>query len=481
MSYVLFIVKLVILANTIIAIWTVFKNPRNITTTWAWLLTLIFLPIVGFFLYAFLGRGMDRKSRQVIQSATLSMRQKEDINLAIRASENRPDDEDDVFSQYLATTENIIFTENNQVDFFYNGQDKFDNLFQDLRQAKETIHVEYYAFFDDNIGRNFLSILEEKAQEGIKVRMIYDPWGSGGVHKQFFQKLLDNGGTVIPFITSKDFITKTRLNYHLHRKIVVIDGRISWTGGFNVGDQYMGLSTKFGFWRDTHGRIFGNGTKIIQETFIKDWNASVTNSDDYIQCDRGLFPDIPAHHFQRKIKIYTLSSGPDSDRHVIRNAFVQIILSAKKMIWIQTPYLVPDDTMYTAIGIALQKGVSVKIMIPHMPDHPFIFRATQYYANLLHQQGAEIYFYDKGFIHAKTIVLDDKISVFGSTNQDIRSYELNFEISSFIHDEAINQEFKRQYQQDINDSVLLTDSMISQQGHWLTFKQQFSRLISPIL
>lgn len=481
MSYVLLIVKIIIIVNSIIAIWTVFKYPRNITTTWAWLLTLVFLPVFGFFLYSFLGRGIDKNSKQLIQSATLSDSQKNDINFAIKTSENRLESSNDVFSHYLTTTENIIFTENNKVNFFYNGKDKFNNLFKDLRLARDTIHVEYYSFFDDNIGRQFLAILELKAKEGVKVRLLYDPWGSGGLRKKFFNKLVNNGGKVLPFITSKNFITKRRLNYHLHRKIVVIDGTVSWTGGFNVGDQYMGLSKKFGFWRDTHGRIFGYGTHIIQETFIKDWNASITQEDDYIECNSLLFPEISSGNFEKKVKIYTLSSGPDSNRHTIRNAFVQIIMSAKKLIWIQSPYLVPDDTIYTALVIALQKGVSVKIMIPNMPDHPFIFRATQYYANLLHQEGAEIYFYNKGFIHAKTIVIDDNISVFGSTNQDVRSYELNFEISSFIDDDQINQEFKRQYQLDENDSILLTDAMIKSQSHWLTFKQHFSRLISPIL
>jgi len=481
MSYVLLIVKIIIIINSIIAIWTVFKHPRNITTTWAWLLTLVFLPVFGFFLYAFLGRGIDKKSKQLIQSATLSDSQKNDINFAIKTSENRLESSNDVFSHYLTTTENVIFTENNKVNFFYNGKDKFNNLFKDLRLARDTIHVEYYSFFDDNIGRQFLAILELKAKEGVKVRLLYDPWGSGGLRKKFFNKLVNNGGKVLPFITSKNFITKRRLNYHLHRKIVVIDGIVSWTGGFNVGDQYMGLSKKFGFWRDTHGRIFGYGTHIIQETFIKDWNASITQEDDYIECNSLLFPEISSGNFEKKVKIYTLSSGPDSNRHTIRNAFVQIIMSAKKLIWIQSPYLVPDDTIYTALVIALQKGVSVKIMIPNMPDHPFIFRATQYYANLLHQEGAEIYFYNQGFIHAKTIVIDDNISVFGSTNQDVRSYELNFEISSFIDDDQINQEFKRQYQLDENDSILLTDAMIKSQSHWLTFKQHVSRLISPIL
>ncbi|KGF75943.1 cardiolipin synthase [Lactococcus lactis] len=481
MNYVLLIIKIIILINSIIALWTVFKKQRTISTTWAWLLTLIIFPICGFLLYSFLGRGIDNKSKKIIKQATIPDNQKNYINSSIKAYEKRLESRDGVFSQYLMTTENVIFTQNNKISFYYNGKDKFDRLFKDLYNAKETIHVEYYSFFNDNIGRKFVSILEMKAKEGVKIRLIYDPWGSGGNHKEFFKKLISNGGIVIPFITSKNFITKRRLNYHLHRKIVVIDGMISWTGGFNVGDQYMGHSKKFGFWRDTHGRIFGYGTHIIQETFIKDWNASISNKEYFIKYSKLLFPEISSAYFDNKIKIYTLSSGPDSNRYTIRNAFLQVFMSAKKLIWIQTPYLVPDDAIYTAISVALQKGVSVKIMIPNMPDHPFIFRATQYYANLLHKEGAEIYLYDKGFIHAKTIVIDDRISIFGSTNQDVRSYELNFEISSFIDDENINQEFKNQYKLDIDNSKLLTDAMINEQNIWLKFKQHFSRLISPIL
>ncbi len=172
---------------------------------------------------------------------------------------------------------------------------------------------------------------------------------------------------------------------------------------------------------------------------------------------------------------------PESIEQVIEGGFIKTIVAAKERVWIQTPYLVPDDSMTSALQVALRSGVDVRIMIPCMPDHPFIYRATQYYANLFQKLGAKIYIYEGGFIHAKTLLADDAIASFGTTNQDIRSYELNFEVSAFAYDEKVNKELATIFEEDMKHSTLLTQEMIKQQSYWLKFKQNFSRLLSPIL
>ncbi len=480
------IIWLIFIVNALSAIVTVFRKPRNITTIWAWLLTLIFLPVLGFLIYAFCGRGIDGETMYRFEQD--DEKRVKEINEIIQ-KDNRHVDYNAPDQLYPAANALVKFFKNldesplsirNEVAFFLNGTDKFERLFVDLRAAKSTIHVEYYAFFDDKIGNRFMRILEEKAAEGVEVRMIYDPWGAPKTDKKFFETLIKNGGKVTAFITSRNILAKTRLNYHLHRKIVVVDGQIGWTGGFNVGDQYLGESKRFGNWRDTHGRIEGTASFTLQEIFIRDWNASVKDKSQRMIYLPEYFV-LPEKAITKGVGMQIVADGPDTGTQVIKDGFVRLIMSAEKSVWIQTPYLVPDETMISAILIAVRSGIDVRIMIPNMPDHPFIYRATQYYANYLHQRGVKIYHYADGFIHSKTMVVDDELATFGSTNQDIRSYELNFEVSSFIYDPEIAQLFKKIFEDDMQDCILLTDQIIADQSRWLTFKQQFSRLLSPVL
>ncbi|MGO3779913.1 MAG: cardiolipin synthase [Enterococcus viikkiensis] len=481
------IILFIFIANAIGAIITVFRKPRNITTIWAWLLTLIFLPVIGFLIYAFCGRGIDGETMYRFEQE--DEKRVKEINEMIR-QDNQHVDYNEPDQLYPTAKALVKFFQNldesplairNELEFFLDGNDKFERLFIDLEAAKSNIHVEYYAFFNDHIGNRFLRILEKKAAEGVEVRMIYDPWGSPKTNRKFFETLIKNGGQVTPFITSKNILAKTRLNYHLHRKIVVIDGQIGWTGGFNVGDQYLGESERFGRWRDTHGRIEGTASFTLQEIFIRDWNASVANKEDRM----AYFPEyfvLPEKEIKKGVPMQIVADGPDSaEEQIIKDGFVRLILSAEKSVWIQSPYLVSDETMISAILIAVRSGIDVRIMVPNIPDHPFIYRATQYYANFLHQRGVKIYHYADGFIHAKTIVVDDELATFGSTNQDIRSYELNFEVSSFIYDPAVAKQFKEIFEADMKNCIQLTDEMIANQSYWLNFKQRFSRLLSPVL
>jgi cardiolipin synthase len=466
--------------NTLLALVTIFRKPRSIASIFAWSMFLFFLPGIGFLGYLFLGRGLDR-------TTTNRFEEENKYNLSILAQRVRENNEkfepkemaphERLLKRYFNNMERTPLCRGNKVNFYLNGEDKFSALFDDIRNAKDNIHVEYYAFFNDKIGTAFRDHLIEKAKEGVEVRVVYDPWG-GKTRKDFFKPLEEAGGKVTAFITSRNTLTKTRLNYHLHRKIVVIDGQIGWTGGFNVGDQYIYNSKKFGFWRDTHGRIVGTAAFGLQETFIRDWNVSVRDPKDKLEREDSYFV-VPEE--EGNIDIQIVANGPESDNKTLRTGFIKMIMDAEDYIWLQSPYLIPDDSMITALVAAANSGVDVRIMIPNMPDHPFIFRATQYYANYLHKHGVKIYNYTNGFIHSKTLVMDGKLGVFGTTNQDIRSYELNFEISAFCYDETIAKEMSRTFEGDLIKSKLLTDEEIAQQSIWLKIKQNFSRLLSPIL
>ncbi|MFD1410903.1 cardiolipin synthase [Lapidilactobacillus gannanensis] len=477
-----------LLINTVIAIITVFHRPRSIAATLAWLLVLILLPGVGFLAYAFLGRGIAREN-------IFTLNHQDHIGLAhlkaliladARAAKDGPTNPTDTTQkaagliEYFDRAEDSPLTHHNQVQLFTDGKEKFAALFKDIAAAKRFVHVEYYSFYNDEIGNEFLNLLIEKAKDGLEVRLIYDPWGSPGASRRWFKPLQNAGGEVVPFITSRDLIRKTRLNYHLHRKIVVIDGTIGWSGGFNVGDQYLGRSKKFGYWRDTHLRIQGTSVLALQERFIMDWNASIEHYSQRIWFKEEYFPH-PSELHQGHTPVQIVSDGPDSEEDILKGGMMKMLLTAKKSVWIQTPYLIPDDSMISALTVAARSGVDLRIMIPCMPDHPFIYRATQYYANLLTSFGIKIYIYQNGFIHAKTAICDDQFAFVGSMNQDFRSYSLNFECNTYLYDAKITSDLKQIFRDDLQKSYLLTPEIIARQSHWLRFRQYFSRLLSPIL
>lgn len=471
-----------LVVNTISALVTVFRRPRSIASVFAWMMALVFLPGLGFFLYAFVGRKIDGEVIYLLNSH--HQRRINEINQMIE-EHNRKFDEGNLakstklLKDYFDYSKESPITRGNQVEIITDGQQKFSQLFVDIRQANETIHMEYYAIFDDLIGNQLLNLLIQKAKEGVKIRVLFDPFG-GRTTEKFFKPLIAVGGKVLPFITARDFIRKTRLNYHLHRKIVVIDGKISWTGGFNVGDQYLNETKRFGYWRDTHARIIGTASFRLQEIFIRDWNASVIKSEDYLEYDEKYFC-LPEEAEYGAVQLQVVADGPDAEEQILKGGFIKMILGAKKRVWIQSPYLIPDDSMLDALSIAVRSGVDVRIMIPNMPDHAFIYRATQYYANVLHKKGVKIYIYEGGFLHAKTLVVDHELSSFGTTNQDIRSYALNFEVNAFAYNQEVTDELAAIFETDMLESTLLTAEMIDKQSKWLRIKQAFSRLLSPVL
>ena len=213
-----------------------------------------------------------------------------------------------------------------------------------------------------------------------------------------------------------------------------------------------------------------------------DWNASIQDEAQLITFNTLLFPDLDENEIHPgDVATQIISDGPDRDNANMRNGIIKLMFQAKKRLWLQTPYLIPDDAMFATLQTIAMSGVDLRIMIPCKPDHPFIYRATQWYANELSRYGVKIYIYDKGFIHAKTIVVDDDFSTVGSMNQDYRSYDLNFEDVAVFYDKNFTEEVAKSFEQDMQDSTLLTPEMIEQQGRWLRTLQSFSRMLSPIL
>lgn len=478
------IIVIVILANEIAAIFTVFREKRDIAATWAWLLVLTLIPLIGFIIYAFLGRKLPHKRLNLMKSQT-QLKLKAAIEKQKEQFVNMPKPKHNTTQVYRRTImlfqslDDSFMTRHNHVDFFTVGSQLFQKMFDDIAAAKKSIHIEFYTIYNDKLGNKLRTILERKAAEGVEVRVLYDSWGSMGVRSSFYDSLRERGGHAAPFLLARSNLFDFRLNYRDHRKIVVLDGKIGYVGGFNIGDQYMGWSPKFGPWRDTHLRIVGGGVYGLQRRFISDWNASMKKQADKLEHYGAYFPEIKVKNGGTALQI--VSSGPEAELEKIKLGYLRLINAAQDHIWIQTPYLIPDDSILDALRVAAHSGIDVRIMIPCKPDHPFVYRATQYYAHDLANEGVTIYTYQKGFLHAKTMMIDGKMSSVGSANLDFRSFKLNFEINSFIYDRWATDQLEQEFVHDIRNSRVMTKQMFDNQSHWLHFKQRFSRLLSPIL
>ncbi|MHA3066138.1 cardiolipin synthase [Lacticaseibacillus saniviri] len=484
MTTIMWIVVAILVLNTLGAIITVLREVRDISTTWAWLLVLIFLPVIGFGIYMFAGRGLSAKKVQQIQEQYVAG---VDAFLALQKHENNrnrllpPSDlspaSRELVNLFLNTDQAPVLG-NNQLQIYTDGEKKFAALFRDIDAAKSFIYIEYYTIYADQLGHELQRHLVAKAKEGVTIKVLYDAWGSLGATAKFWRPLTDVGGQVETYFSSQHIFTDFRLNYRDHRKVVVIDDAVGYIGGFNVGDQYVSRDPKFGYWRDTHLRVQGDTVQALKVRFLMDWNATVKDDKQIAYSVKPLENTEPS---QLNTPIQIVASGPDNHHQQIKFGYTKMISSATESVWIQTPYLVPDDTVFDALTSAALSGIDVRIMVPDMPDHPFIFRATQYYANALTALGVKVYHYQNGFLHAKTMIVDGKIASVGSANLDIRSFKLNFEINAFIYDRQVAGQLRDIFEDDLKKSRLLTVEEINHQSRWLHFKQRFSRLLSPIL
>ncbi|ASS96772.1 cardiolipin synthase [Peribacillus simplex] len=473
---------LVIILNILFATIVIFFERREASTTWAWLLVLYFLPVVGFILYLLFGTSLRHahlfqwEDKKKIGIEEILDKQMEELSMDHFPFRNASSSNyRDLIYMHLRNNDAVL-TEDNQVDIFTEGKNKFDQLFNDIEAAENHIHIQYYIIQRDGLGKRFIEALTKKANEGVKVRLLYDELGSRGMTKRFFREFRQAGGRVEAFFPSKLKFINLRLNFRNHRKLVIIDGKIGYVGGFNVGDEYLGLNPKFGFWRDTHLRIKGSAVKAIQTRFILDWNQASKHHD--ITYQPHYFPIVKP---QGNIDMQIVTSGPDSEWEQIKNGYIKLISSAKKSILIQTPYFIPDASLLDALRIASLSGLDVKIMIPNKPDHLFVYWATTFNAGQLLRAGAKIYIYDNGFIHAKMIVVDEEVSSVGTANIDVRSFKLNFEVNAFIYDEGMAETLTRIFYKDVEVCRQLTIEDFEKRSKWIRFKESIARLVSPIL
>ncbi|WP_300954132.1 cardiolipin synthase, partial [uncultured Clostridium sp.] len=443
---------------------------------WAWLIILIALPGIGFILYLLLGQNLSRQKifrEKKLADKIKRYKLKSNGDLPIHDSEINENYEDLILMNYNHS--GAIYTTNNEVKIYTNGEDKFKDLFNDIREAKSFIHIEYYIFRYDELGKSLIKELREKVKDGVEVRFVIDGMGSKKITKKIIREIESYGIKISVFFPGVLPHINMRINYRNHRKIVVIDGKIGYVGGFNVGDEYVNKGKQFKFWRDTHIRIRGEAVSELNKRFILDWDYA---SGEKMGNMSMYFPNIDVIG---EVGIQIVSSGPDHMEEYIKNSYMKIINNAKNYVYIQTPYLVPDSPMMEAIKISALSGVDVRIIVPGAPDHFFMEWMLSANIGLLIEYGVKIYRYDNGFIHAKTIVADGEVCSIGTANLDIRSFKLNFEVNAFIYNEKVAKEQENIFLEDQLKSKLVIKEEYDKRSRNLKIKESLIRLLAPIL
>lgn len=465
------ILEILYLLTVVSVVVVVISENRNPIKTMAWVMAVVFLPFVGIIWYAFFGQ--DTTKKHLISKRMYSKLKK------------RPLDEMEIPVEIFVPGEHVSLVNllknmdytpllgGNDVKLFTSGKEKFDQLFADIEQARNHIHVEYYVFMDDEIGCRFQEALIRKAREGLEIRIIYDSFGSRKAKEKFFEAFRMAGIETEPFLKLTWSALTSRLNYRNHRKMVIIDGRIGYIGGMNVADRYIN-GCEWGHWRDTHARIEGKGVQGLQSVFLIDWyfvsQTLITSRSYFPMLDN--FGECP---------LQIVNSGPLSEENEISYGITQAIYEARKSIFIQTPYFLPPDTMVHALQAAALRGVDVRLMLSKRSDVALAQLASRsYFKEMLHA-GVKIYQYRKGFLHAKMMVFDHSLTLIGSANFDSRSFDQNFEVEAFIYDDKLAQQA---------DDIFTEDQRLCEQislREWTKrplakrFLESLLRLFAPLL
>lgn len=366
------------------------------------------------------------------------------------------------------------FTAGNQAELLVNGQDTFEAIFQAIDKAERYVLVQFFIIHDDGLGRKFQSRLMATARRGVRVLLLFDEVGCHKLPAGYLGALRAAGVDARAFNTTKGWRNRFQINFRNHRKIVVVDGHEAFVGGLNVGDDYMGVSARFGPWRDTHLRCQGPSATMVQLSFIEDWYWAAQKELPDLDWNIQAAP-------KGGMDVLVLPSGPADVLETYNLAFIQLIHTARRRLWIVSPYFVPGKEVTCALQLAALRGVDVRVMLPLKPDHKLVYLASFSYLAELADLGVKFFRYKPGFLHQKVVLVDDDLACVGTANCDNRSFRLNFEITLAV----VDQNFVRNV-----EAMLIQDFVRCQPAtaedydrRWLGFKAavQLARLLSPIL
>lgn len=455
-----FIYALGLLA-TIDTIW----NGRTSQGTLAWVTALTFIPFVALPLYLFFGsprfRGY-RKARKASTSVLKELHFEQRMCASAFISKNKTRS-----IIPLEAMSRLPQSEKNSVRLLINGEQTFSHIFNAIETAQHSILVQFYIVNDDALGRRLQQTLISKAKQGVQIYFLFDEIGSVGLRSQYITDMRKAGIQCSRFNPRK-IKRRLQLNFRNHRKLVVIDGKISFIGGHNVGDEYLGNTANLDLWRDTHLQIEGPATLAAQLSFVEDW---------YWAQRKVLHLDWQVHPSSENTKALVIPSGPADAIETMSLSFVQLILSAQKRVWIATPYFVPDLNVMGALQLAALKGLDVRILLPDKSDNIVISYATRNYVSQLRLLGISFLQYKPGFLHQKTMLIDDHLSYIGSANLDNRSLRINFELNALIECQNFAKDVEKMFIEDFRVSVTYPQ----ESSLFSTLLTKAARLFSPIL
>lgn len=469
--WLIFIVYVCVVLGTML---TVLMDNRQPAKTMAWVMVLIFIPVVGIVLYFFFGQNT-RKEKFISRQSMDQLTKRSMLEFAEQQNLVLPD-EHSVLINLFKTQNWALPFKNNTTDILTDGTDFFISLLRDIGQATHHIHLETYIICDDPLGRLLADALADKARQGVEVRFIYDDVGCWNVPNSFFEQMRNAGIDVHAFMPVKFPAFTSKVNYRNHRKLCVIDGKIGYIGGMNVAMRYVKGSNGRA-WRDTHMRIRGGAVYGIQRAFLVDWffvdRTLVTNRCYYPMLDGSINNDCI---------MQVVTSSPISPWPEMMQGYVRILLEAKRYVYMETPYFLPTEPVMFAMRTAALAGVDVRLMVPLHSDAKFVEWASRPYIQEAADSGVKVYLYKAGFNHSKLLVSDDSLSTCGSTNIDFRSFENNFESNVFIYDCGMAQRVKAVFIGDMKNCVMYGDYMRTRR---LSFThrlwESFVRLFSPLM
>ena len=468
----------------LIIIVLVMENGSPVRTI-AWILFLVYIPIIGFIFYLFFGRNW-RKTRIFSRKGTediLNLQQH--LLRDTMPVEKRIRFKHTLSKKLVSLLENnnkALLTSRNEVDIIPDTQVAFEEILKGIASAREHIHIQYFSIANDEVGRQFKQALTDKAAAGVKIRLIYDAVGCWKLNYLYKRSLRKAGIELYPFLPSPFPTISSRLNYRNHRKLVIIDNQTAYLGGLNIGNKYLSKDKYFGYWRDSLVILKGRSVMSLQAIFLTDWffvskqNLMQAYLPAYSEADDAAQEDI-----SDGVPVQIVSSGPDSDWESIMQVYFAGIANAKISVHITSPYLVLNESLLMALKTASLSGVEVKIILPSKPDHHIVFWGSRSYYTELLLAGVQIFEYEKGFIHAKVLIVDGEIVSIGTANMDMRSFNQNFELNAMLYDKEIAAVAEAQFAQDLASSSKVILEEFSRRSIWQKSKESVCRLFSPLL
>jgi len=440
----------------------------------AWLMILFIFPLIGFVMYYFLAQEYKKRRlvrRKEKQALLLNFMQEPERAGAMRNA--GMNNEPRLFGLLDSFSEAPI-TSRNETTVLTNAPHTYTAMLEAIEQAQHHIHVESYIVRDDTIGNTFRELLERKSRAGIEVRVIVDGIGSYHLPASYLANLKRAGVQAEVFLPPSIAFFDKRMNYRNHRKIMVIDGSVGFVGGINIGDEHLGADAKLGFWRDTHLRISGEAVRTLQDTFLTDWlfvSGQTVNGPVYAPNYGGTGVE----------EVQIIASGPDKQGDAILEMYFGAICAAKQRVYLTTPYFIPEASIEMALKTAAASGVDVRIIVPGRPDSRLVHWASLAYLEELMEAGVRFYQYQKGFIHAKTMIVDELLASVGTANMDLRSFFSNFELNAVLFDARTIRRLAADFTEDLRDSEQVRLEAFRHRPRIARGKEILARILSPLL